>query len=322
VIGVLAGARIPQLFVTAAPLDQVDSLRTRVERWAAATYGPAWSERLAVSTNQARVAQAAVGMRIFKILMGAITGVSLLVGGIGIMNVLLAAVAERTREIGVRKATGARNRDILVQFLAESVKIAGAGALAGVLLRLTIAFMVADVMWRQTNALVYVAITPSTVLFATGAALTVGLVFGICPALRAALTDRRDPARVAQVGGGDSGCRPLTLAAPSIGEANMQCVLHRSRPARRLSLAASIRKTVYRYLLRPGNSGGSDSAATIAPHAVITIGSTAANCGTASLSAFSTALVGCAVASTPMIATTAPMMARIPFGPRTVTALR
>jgi putative ABC transport system permease protein len=182
----IAGARIPQMFVTAARVEDVDTLRANVERWAGSSFGPSWRDRVSVSTNRARVAQAAVGMRVFKILMGAITGVSLLVGGIGIMNVLLAAVAERTREIGIRKATGARFRDILLQFLAESVTIAGVGALVGVALGLGIAFTVAEVMRRQTNALIFVAITPSTILFASGAAVAVGLVFGIYPALRAA----------------------------------------------------------------------------------------------------------------------------------------
>ena len=64
----------------------------------------------------------------FKLFMGAITGISLLVGGIGIMNVLLSSVTERTREIGIRKATGARDRDIKRQFLAESVAISAVGS--------------------------------------------------------------------------------------------------------------------------------------------------------------------------------------------------
>src|SRR5438270_7204944 len=70
-------------------------------------------------------------MLVFKLMMGSFAAISLLVGGIGIMNVLLAAVAERTREIGVRKASGANRRDIIVQFLSESVTISLAGSLLG-----------------------------------------------------------------------------------------------------------------------------------------------------------------------------------------------
>lgn len=181
----MPGARIPALVLAAERIEDVDSLRTRLESWAAATHGPEWKERLTVASNRGRAQQAATAMRVFKILMGAITGVSLLVGGVGIMNVLLAAVAERTREIGIRKATGARDRDILVQFLAESVAITGAGAMLGVLVGLGIAFASAAVMRAQTEAPVYPAITASTVLFAAGAAVIVGLVFGLYPALRA-----------------------------------------------------------------------------------------------------------------------------------------
>jgi putative ABC transport system permease protein len=181
----LPGARIPSLVLAAARIEDVDSLRTRLESWGAARGGPEWKQRLTVASNRGRAQQAATAMRVFRILMGAITGVSLLVGGVGIMNVLLAAVAERTREIGIRKATGARDRDILVQFLAESVAITGAGAMLGVLVGLGIAFASAAVMRAQTEAPVYPAITASTILFAAGAAVIVGLVFGLYPALRA-----------------------------------------------------------------------------------------------------------------------------------------
>ena len=92
---------------------------------------------LQVRTDEARAKQAKQGIFLFKLFMGAITGISLLVGGIGIMNVLLAAVAERTREIGIRKATGARQRDILAQFLAESVAITGLGSAIGFAVGLT-----------------------------------------------------------------------------------------------------------------------------------------------------------------------------------------
>jgi hypothetical protein len=81
----------------------------------------------AVSSNVGRVAQAARAMMVFRLVMGAIAGISLVVGGIGIMNVLLASVTDRTREIGIRRASGARRRDIRRQFLAESVAISAVG---------------------------------------------------------------------------------------------------------------------------------------------------------------------------------------------------
>jgi putative ABC transport system permease protein len=126
------------------------------------------------------------GILVFKILMGAFTAVSLIVGGIGIMNVLLAAVAERTKEIGVRKAAGARRRDIIVQFLAESVVISLAGAIIGAIMGIAGAYLVTYIMRTQTMAQVYAAVTWQTLSVAMGAAILVGLVFGTYPAIKAA----------------------------------------------------------------------------------------------------------------------------------------
>jgi ABC-type antimicrobial peptide transport system permease subunit len=116
----------------------------------------------------------------------AFTAISLIVGGIGIMNVLLASVAERTKEIGVRKAAGARRRDIIVQFLAESVVISMAGAIVGAILRIAGAYLVTYIMRSQTMAQVYAAVTWQTLAVAMGAATLVGLIFGTYPALKAA----------------------------------------------------------------------------------------------------------------------------------------
>ena len=182
----MPGSRAPSISVVAPSIEQVERIRGEVESWMASRYGPKWKERAEVSTNQGRVKQIAQGMLVFKLLMGAITGVSLLVGGIGIMNVLLASVAERTREIGIRKATGARDRDILVQFLSESVAITSFGATIGVALGLSIAFATAAIMRAQTKAPVEAAITPTTILVAAGLSVAIGIGFGLYPALRAA----------------------------------------------------------------------------------------------------------------------------------------
>ena len=102
------------------------------------------------------------------------------------MNVLLASVHERTREIGIRKTTGARDRDILRQFLAESVVVSGAGSAVGVVLGLAGAYALTAVMRSMTQAEVYAAVTLRTLLLAALAAVLVGLVFGTYPARRAA----------------------------------------------------------------------------------------------------------------------------------------
>lgn len=177
--------RAPTLLVRAARLEDVEQVRAGVERWLAAR-NPAWPAGVTLATSTGRLRQVQQGARIFKLFMGAITGISLLVGGIGIMNVLLASVAERTREIGIRKATGARPRDVLLQFLSESVTITGMGSLLGVALGLGSAFAVTTLMRTQTKAAIYAAFTWGTVLVAVGSAVVVGIAFGMYPALRAA----------------------------------------------------------------------------------------------------------------------------------------
>jgi putative ABC transport system permease protein len=179
------GGRPPALAVKVARVEESTETRRRIEQWLTRRYG-AWQDRVDVSTNRSRVEQVEQGMLIFKLLMGALTGISLLVGGIGIMNVLLASVVERTREIGIRKATGAQQRHILVQFLCESVAISAAGSLFGVVLGLATSFGVSAIMRARTNAPVYAWVSPSTIVVAVLASVVVGLTFGLYPALRAA----------------------------------------------------------------------------------------------------------------------------------------
>jgi putative ABC transport system permease protein len=178
--------RTPALLIKAPRLEDVELTKARVEDWVAQRFGR-WEGRIQVQTSTQRLAQATQGIFIFKLFMGAITGISLLVGGIGIMNVLLASVTERTREIGVRKAMGARRRDILLQFLAESVAISGAGSLLGVAVGLFGAFAIVAAIRAQTKA-VYLDATFSwsTVLSAALSAIIIGLTFGTYPARRAA----------------------------------------------------------------------------------------------------------------------------------------
>ncbi len=117
---------------------------------------------------------------VLTVFLGAIAGISLLVGGIGIMNIMLVSVTERTREIGLRKAVGAKRRDILLQFLIESVVLALIGGLLGIVLGTSGAIAIS----RLQNDLVAV-VTAQSVLLATGFSAAVGLFFGIYPATRA-----------------------------------------------------------------------------------------------------------------------------------------
>jgi putative ABC transport system permease protein len=114
----------------------------------------------------------------FTVLLGAVAAISLLVGGIGVMNIMLVTVTERTREIGIRKAVGARRSDIVGQFLFEAVLLSLFGGVVGV-----VAGLVGS---RFTIVGVQPVVAPYSVVLAFGVALAVGLFFGLYPASRAA----------------------------------------------------------------------------------------------------------------------------------------
>lgn len=174
------------LMVKASRLEDVTPIRSKIERWLEGRYGRAWKERVNVGTNQGRVDQVEQGMLVFKLFMGALTGISLLVGGVGIMNVLLASVVERTREIGIRKAAGAQQRHILLQFLSESVAITGVGSMIGLVFGTGAAFLATAIIRRITSAKIFAGFSVSTLVVAVVASVAVGIAFGLYPALRAA----------------------------------------------------------------------------------------------------------------------------------------
>ncbi len=142
-------------------------------------------EDFSVFSQQDMLQSASSITGILTVFLGGIAGISLLVGGIGIMNIMLVSVAERTREIGLRKALGARKRDILTQFLAESALLSLLGGLVGILFGWLISFVIGQVASAMGNAF-DPAITLSSVLLATLFSAGIGLFFGIYPANRAA----------------------------------------------------------------------------------------------------------------------------------------
>ena len=118
-----------------------------------------------------------------QIVAGAIAGISLLVGGIGIMNIMLASVTERTREIGIRRALGAKKRDIIAQFLIEAVILSGVGGLIGVVLGIIIPFVI-SAFWGMTTI-----VTAFAPILAFSISALIGVIFGIYPSMRAADMD-------------------------------------------------------------------------------------------------------------------------------------
>jgi putative ABC transport system permease protein len=129
------------------------------------------------------IEQAERAQRVFTLVLAAIAGISLVVGGIGIMNIMLATVTERTREIGIRRALGAKRRDIAWQFLVETLTLSSAGGLLGVGAGVTLALLVTYRFGFPTILRAW------SVLLAFGVSLAVGLVFGTYPAYRAARLD-------------------------------------------------------------------------------------------------------------------------------------
>jgi putative ABC transport system permease protein len=127
---------------------------------------------------------------VVTIFLSAIAGISLLVGGIGIMNIMLVTVTERTREIGLRKAIGAKRRDILAQFLVEAMTLSLSGGLVGIALGVSGALVISQLLEGFTAAL-----SPGAIVLAVGFSAFVGLFFGLYPALRASRLNPIDALR-------------------------------------------------------------------------------------------------------------------------------
>ncbi len=136
-----------------------------------------------ISVPLALLRQAERTKRTFNIVLGSIAGISLLVGGIGIMNIMLASVTERTREIGIRRAIGAKRKQIIVQFLIETVVLSTIGGGIGIGIGLVIPWLIEKFAEMPT------VVTPWSIVLSMGISAAVGIVFGLYPAIRAANLD-------------------------------------------------------------------------------------------------------------------------------------
>jgi putative ABC transport system permease protein len=132
---------------------------------------------------------------IFTLLLGGVASISLLVGGIGIMNIMLVAVTERTREIGVRKALGARNRDVLAQFLTEAVVVSVLGGAIGVLLAMAMILGYNNAMEARGGEAIQAILQPWSIVVAFAFSVMIGVFFGFYPARQAARLDPIDALR-------------------------------------------------------------------------------------------------------------------------------
>ena len=136
-----------------------------------------------VSVPLALLRQAEATKRTFNIVLGSIACISLLVGGIGIMNIMLASVTERTKEIGIRRAIGAKRRQIISQFLIETVVLSTLGGMIGIGLGLLIPWLITIFAGMPT------VVTGKSVILSVGISISVGIIFGLYPAVRAANVD-------------------------------------------------------------------------------------------------------------------------------------
>jgi putative ABC transport system permease protein len=172
---------IDGIYIMMASDDRVAPAGTLVRGLLEATHRGAGDYSIVVPAEL--LAQQQRTKRLFEFVMVAIASISLLVGGIGIMNIMLASVMERTREIGVRRAIGARKVDVIRQFLIETTLITVSGGFAGTVVGVGLSQLIAYAAGWST------IVTVSSVVIATVVSVTVGIVFGLYPAIRAAKLD-------------------------------------------------------------------------------------------------------------------------------------
>jgi putative ABC transport system permease protein len=181
-----SGSNVDTIYVQATSADTATSATAEVTAILEARHRITNGQDDFTIFSQADLLQTASSITgVMTAFLGGIAAISLLVGGIGIMNIMLVSVAERTREIGLRKALGARRRDILTQFLSESLLLSLLGGLIGILLGWIIAGLIGQFATASGNAFTP-AVSLSSILLATLFSAAIGLFFGIYPANRAA----------------------------------------------------------------------------------------------------------------------------------------
>ncbi len=178
----------PELIIEAENVEDVPKLKEETELFLKNNYS-SYQEDFSIFTNEMRVKQAAQGFLLFRVIMGLIVGISVLVGGIGVMNVLLISVTERTSEIGIRKAVGANRTDIMLQFLSESVTVSAFGSLLGLIVGMLGTMAIVPIIHAITKVPFYAMYTWNTLAIISTVALVVGVVFGTYPAIRASRLD-------------------------------------------------------------------------------------------------------------------------------------
>lgn len=178
----------PDVFFDAQKTEDIAALRDEMSKWLRANYVHAQSD-FRIITNDFRIQQATKGFLLFRVIMGLIVGISVVVGGIGVMNVLLISVTERTAEIGIRKATGANRRDIILLFLTESITVSAFGSVLGLILGVLGTMLIIPIVKAITDIPFQAAYTWNTLIVISIISILVGVIFGTYPAIRASRLD-------------------------------------------------------------------------------------------------------------------------------------
>jgi putative ABC transport system permease protein len=177
---ILEKVELHQILVRVGNLEQVEPVARGAEEMLQRFHS---RTDYRINVPLALLRQAEASRRTFNIVLGSIAGISLLVGGIGIMNIMLATVTERTREIGIRRAIGARRRQIVGQFLVETMVLSTVGGLIGIAVGLLIPWAITRFAGLPT------VVTPFSLVLALVISMAVGILFGLYPAARAARLD-------------------------------------------------------------------------------------------------------------------------------------
>jgi putative ABC transport system permease protein len=178
----------PKGILEAGNLESISSLKVQAENWLTNHFHGDTTDFMVI-TNELRVEQAISGLLIFRIVMGAIVGISVVVGGIGIMNVMLITVNERTVEIGVRKAMGAKRKDIMLHFLAEAITVSFYGSLLGLLFGIITTIGIVAIVKTITQVPFQTVFTLETFGTISILSILIGVIFGTYPAFQAAKLD-------------------------------------------------------------------------------------------------------------------------------------
>ena len=186
---------VQQIALQVANADAIDNVRGEVEDILRRRHRIAADEKddFTVVSMEQMLGQLQQVLGVFTIVLGAIAGVSLLVGGIGIMNIMLVSVTERTREIGIRKAVGAKRRDILIQFLLEAAMLSLLGGGIGIIGGWMLSFLISLI--DIGGITLHSVVSPDIVILAVSVSIFIGVVSGMYPAMRAARLNPIDALR-------------------------------------------------------------------------------------------------------------------------------